>query len=120
MDDLFEEHEPYIEFYKEFKSAVVNEDQAAVAGMISYPLKVKLSDGKRIIRNKKELLASYDEIFTDEVIEVITNQKKKDLFVNSQGVMFGNGEVWFSGVGTDEDEESTRVKVIAINTEAAE
>ena len=53
-------------------------------------------DNTRVtINNKKELLDRYDEVFNNNVVNAVAEQKTEDLFVNAMGVMVGNGQVWF-------------------------
>ena len=120
MEALFEESQPYIDFFKKLKAAVAADDQKVVARMVEFPLEVTLPEGKKTIENKKEFIEHYDVLFTPEVIEIIAKQKKDKLFVNSNGVMIGQGEVWFSGLGKDKYDDGVIVKIIAINPDASE
>ena len=36
----------------------------------------------------------YESMMTDEIRSAILEQQYKDLFVNAEGVMFGNGQLW--------------------------
>lgn len=57
-----------------------------------------------------QFLAAYDKIVTAKVRNAITAQRYATLFANWQGVMIGDGEVWFSGVG-----DGNTVRITAIN-----
>ena len=46
------------------------------------------------INNAQEMLANYDSVFTENVKKAVAGEKVEDLFVNAQGVMVGNGELW--------------------------
>jgi hypothetical protein len=41
---------------------------------------------------------------------VLKGQRESELFVNSEGVMVGAGEIWFAPVGRD-----GRLKIVTVN-----
>lgn len=108
FDTLFGEHEPFEAFFTDFKQAVAEDDGEAVAAMVSYPISVKIEGESTPIADEAEFTANYDAIFTPGVKDAVASQAYEDLFANWQGVMVGDGQVWFSLV---ED----AVKIIAIN-----
>ncbi|MFC5648221.1 hypothetical protein ACFPYJ_03640 [Paenibacillus solisilvae] len=79
------------------KTAVANGDKNAAAAYILYPLRVNGTGSALKIANKEEFLKQYDEIFTEPIKQALAKQTKDSLFVNYQGVMVGNGEIWFGG-----------------------
>ena len=48
----------------------------------------------------------------------VTGQTYENLFVNAEGVMFGNGQVWMGGVCTDDACSDFEVRIIAIQSTA--
>ncbi|WP_256700884.1 hypothetical protein [Paenibacillus sp. P46E] len=79
-----------------------------VAHLMLYPLKVN-NKGKTIeIKTKKDFIAKYDKIMTAKVKKALLAQKLDKVFINSKGVMVGNGELW---MGQFEEQ----VGVFAIN-----
>lgn len=89
-----------------FWNAVKRADRKAVAAMITYPIKVRTAGGGRqALRIPVEFMASYDAIFTPQFRESITSAIPRNMFSRDQGIMLGNGEVWFGPDG----------KVIALN-----
>ncbi len=98
-------------FLAELQAAVTADDKRKVAFMTAYPLRVFSENRKRIIRNRSEFLASYNEIFTPSVKESVIKQSAACLFGNWQGAMAGRGAVWF--------QESDGVfKIITVNEDA--
>lgn len=90
-------------------------DAATVAALVSYPLTVSI-DGERIVINgETEFTERYDDIITPRIAEIITTQDYADLFVNGDGVMFGDGEVWMQAFCTDATCEVIYWLVEAIN-----
>ena len=76
-----------------------------VAQSIRYPLHVSLRGKTLILRNPKSLLARYNEIFTDGYVRTIGAAVPRLMFARDQGVMLGDGAVWFDANG----------RVIALN-----
>ncbi len=84
-----------------FQTAVVQGDRNAVAGQLRYPIKVNVrKDRLRTIRTKEQLIAQYDNIFTQGYRDAIAKAIPKNMFVKYSGIMLGNGEVWFGDDGT--------------------
>ncbi|NTU52695.1 MAG: hypothetical protein HGA97_03140 [Chlorobiaceae bacterium] len=88
-----------------FCAAVKQGDRKTVAALITYPVKVHIGKGDRKMKNAGMLIRNYDALFTLRYVEAITKAIPKFMFVKSEGIMLGSGEVWFGPDG----------KVIAIN-----
>lgn len=115
LDTLFGSHKPYQDFLAALQKAVAAADKAAVAGMISYPLKTKVAGKATTLHNAKEFTAHYDALVTPKVAAAVKGQTYAKLFANAEGVMIGDGEVWFSGVCSDNACTKQTVQVTAIN-----
>ena len=87
LDALFGAHEPYRAFLAALKDAA----------------------------SKDEFARRYDELFTPAVVAAVEQQTYATLFANAEGVMIGNGEVWFSGICADATCSDASVKIIAVN-----
>jgi hypothetical protein len=86
-------------FFNEIKRTIDQGDRKAVSKMISYPTIVDLKSGpNKKIRNRAEFEAHYDEIINGRVTRAVRAQVYEELFVNWRGVMFGNGEIWFTAL----------------------
>ncbi|NIF53069.1 hypothetical protein F3J19_13330 [Burkholderia sp. Ax-1724] len=59
----------------------------------------------------------YKVIFTDKIKHAIENQQYQDLFIDSDGIMLGSGEVWVSGIVEKSTPPKTDIKIIAINNQ---
>jgi hypothetical protein len=89
------------EFEKSFniiKSLVKNNEKSKVASYVSYPLNVNKKDKKIKIKSKEDFIKSYNTIITEDVKKALLNQDVTKTFVNYQGVMVGDGEVWFTHI----------------------
>ena len=98
-------------FFFELQKAVAKDDRAKVAAMIDYPISVNAGRRKIRIRAKAELLRRYDLVINRKVKQALSRQKVADLFVNWQGVMVGDGEIWFNQMSVGDKV----FKVIAVN-----
>jgi hypothetical protein len=90
---------------RRFWDAVRRGDKEEVASLVSYPITVTLPTGKRSMRGPKDLVANYDAIFSAKYRKAISDALPHNMFVRSEGVMLGNGEIWFEADG----------KVMALN-----
>jgi uncharacterized membrane protein YeiB len=99
-------------FLAELQTAVTNGDKTKVATMISYPMLVIHGSSRTKIKTKAELLSKYETIFDDRIRRAIAQQSARCLFGNYQGVMIGNGEVWFT------EQPHGAMKIITVNPTA--
>ncbi len=56
---------------------------------------------------------------TPAVAAALDRQTFATLFANAEGVMVGDGEIWFSGICADATCSAVRVRIIALNPDAA-
>lgn len=92
----FDNAKQFTSFYTNLRRAVANNDKEAVAKRISYPLSVHSDNSKKKILNEKQFIAEYDTIITAKVKKALAEQRLDDLFINYQGVMVGNGDIWIA------------------------
>jgi hypothetical protein len=99
----------------DLQQAVANHDAPAVAAMVSYPITIDPRTQRAVmIRTPQAFVARYDRIITPHIADVIEKQRYEDLLVNSQGAMFGSGEVWIAGICKDKNctQSDIRIKTI--------
>lgn len=84
-------------FLADLQQAVAADDHQAVSEMIQYPLRTT----HMTIKTPAQFLRNYDEIFNDGVKSAVAGQTSDHLFYRDQGVMIGNGEVWFDAFCDD-------------------
>jgi len=106
-----------VAFFASFKEAVAKGEKRAVAGMLSYPIRVTLKSGRRVrLANSPAFIRAYDQIFYDEFKQLIANTEAKDLWAKSAGVATPRGEVWIAGIVKDsKNPDKYEIKIIAIN-----
>lgn len=115
LDDLFGDHAPYHAFFEKLKKAVAENDKKAVAAMVEYPFKARIDDRAVTIRDAAHFVEDYDKVFTPKVRKAVSSQTYPNLFANWQGVMIGDGEIWFGGICSDETCKQETVRITAVN-----
>jgi hypothetical protein len=83
---------------KAFQQAVAAGREQDVAAFIRYPIKVTIDGRTKVIRSPDAFIKQYDGIMTPDIVNAVKNQAYGDLFVNDQGVMFGDGQVWMDAI----------------------
>lgn len=118
LDQLFGHHQDYRSFFEHFRQAVLAGDKAQVAAAMHYPITVHLEGKSWTLYNPKEFMGVYPHIMTPWVIDAVRHQIYADLFANDQGVMIGQGIIWFGGICEDAECEQMPLRVVALNLPA--
>jgi hypothetical protein len=95
----------------DLQRSVAQHNPAAVAALIHYPIRVNPGKHPITIKSPKAFVKDYDSIITHDISDVILKQKYEALFVNSQGVMLGDGEVWITGFCLDKNCKNSDIKI---------
>jgi hypothetical protein len=93
------------------QQAVAKHDAATVASLVHYPIKVNPGKKPFTVKNEKAFIKDYDDIITHDIQDAIFKQKYENLFVNSQGAMIGDGEVWITGFCRDKSCKQSDIKI---------
>jgi hypothetical protein len=88
----------YATFLKHLQAAVQTGDRGAVIKLIGFPLRVKSNGRSQLYRDARSVRADYDRIFTPKVTQAILGQRFDRLFGRDQGLMIGDGQVWFDHI----------------------
>lgn len=89
-------------FLETLRQALETNDNRKIASLIRYPLRLyKTGTVIKTYDNKDSLLADFGSVFSPGMRSAIQAAQCADIFVNYQGAMIGNGEVWFDGWGPD-------------------
>ncbi|MBT2768424.1 hypothetical protein J7J08_12320 [Stenotrophomonas sp. ISL-67] len=102
---------PYESVFNQLQRGVAAGDRAAVAGLMRYPVRVTIGGKDQNLADAAAFQRDYDKIVTPTLARLIAGQKFDTLFVNGQGVMLGQGEVWINGTCLDKECTKTDVKV---------
>lgn len=95
--DLFGTDEELETFVKHIKSSIQNNDKEWIANHSQYPITTSLNNKKSIvIKNKKQLIDNFDQIFYQEFKDIIKQSCTCNLFHNYEGAMLGSGQIWIN------------------------
>lgn len=108
---LLGDAEPYEGVFNQLQRGVAAGDRAAVAGLMRYPMRVTIGGKNQNVADAAAFQRDYDKIVTPALAKLIAGQTFDTLFVNGQGVMLGQGEVWINGTCLDKDCAKAEVKV---------
>lgn len=116
IETLLGDAPDYKELFYAFKVALEEGKSDIVVSLVNYPLTVTIDGEDATYGSEQELLDAYDSVFTEAIIEAVSAQDYGTLFVNSEGVMIGNGEVWITGICEDSACTSAPPRVSVIQT----
>ena len=115
IETLLGGSETFAVAFEVLQDAVGAADKATVASLVHYPFNVTIDGERFAIEGEEAFVERYGEIVTPAVAEAVTAQDYADLFVNADGVMFGDGEVWMNAYCTDRSCAVTYWLIRAIN-----
>lgn len=116
INTVLGDHQKYREAFDAIQAAVADGDTATLAEYIPYGTPIFVHGGERVFDSEAEFTASYDEIFTPEIVDTVAAQTWETLFVNAEGLMFGVGEVWLNGICVDDTCSDFDVRIVAVQT----
>ena len=104
-------------FFEKIKKAVLADDDEWFSGVVvSYPFVLRLGKAEIKLKNKADFKEHAALIFTTQLKSIVQKQSADSLFKNWQGIMIGNGEIWFSEVGEKTGNGNVWVyRIIGIN-----
>lgn len=102
-------------FLDSLKTRTAERDRAGVCSLVSYPLEVHGKRGNQKIVTEASCVAGYDRIFSGSVLKSISEQRVEGLAAGSNGVMIGDGAIWFAAICSDLRCQSKSVRIISIN-----
>ncbi len=118
IDTNLGDHALYRAAFDAIQAALVDDDKAAFAAWVNYPITVTADGEEMSIATPEQFVEHFDNIVTDEIRTAIEQQAWAELFVNYQGSMFGNGQVWVNGICKDDTCAAFDVKIITIQSTA--
>lgn len=94
-------------FLADIVGALQKKDTAWIAGHMAYPLSVVVSNRTHIVKSQEEFAPILGRELTDGIRTKIIELAKQPLFKNWQGVMVGDGLVWFADYQRAGDKSGT-------------
>lgn len=101
-------------FFTAVRKALGTSDRQAACRLVSFPL--QQPDG--VVQDAAGCEQRYDAIFTIAVRKAVGTQLFEELFVNADGVMVGNGELWFAAQCRDSSCAEPDLRITAIHGQA--
>ena len=86
-------------FALEIKQQILDGDWNGLSEKIAYPItigEVEYADAKEFAS------ADWNTILSKDFITAIENESCQNMFCNYEGIMFGDGQIWFSQVMNEE------------------
>lgn len=117
IESLLGSHEVFGTAIQAIQEGLVNHEIEKIAGYIPLGEPIKVNGEDLIIADEVDLEARFDELFNEKVVNAVADQQYETLFVNQDGIMFGDGELWIGGVCVDDVCDDFFVNIIAINNE---
>jgi glyoxylate carboligase len=115
IDTVLGPHDIYQTAIERIQKALADRDVAMIGGYIAFGEPIMVNGAEVVITDEAELEANFDELFNETVVAAVTGQDYAKLFVSSDGIMFGNGELWITGVCDDDACEFPFINIISIN-----
>ena len=115
IESLHGDAEGFGEAFGLLQQAMMFGDPVTVADLAAYPLQVAANGEVYDVLAPEDLVDNYDSLVSAETQDIVANQDYDDLFVNSDGVMFGTGELWMALVCTDDSCSESHWRIITIN-----
>jgi hypothetical protein len=101
-------------FFTELQRAASTRDVRGMAALTKFPLRV---NGKVSVKNRREFIVNYRKIIKKRVRLAVEKQRYETLFSNYQGVMIGDGELWFARVCDQPACTTQSPRIVAVNNE---
>ncbi|MDV3470215.1 hypothetical protein RZA67_15945 [Stenotrophomonas sp. C3(2023)] len=101
----------YEQVFNGFRKAVADNDRMQVVEYLRFPL--NSGPGEKI-DGPGQFQNNYDRLLTPALKKTLAAQDFDKVFVNSQGVMIGRGQVWLNGTCKDSACTQVDVKVITL------
>lgn len=103
-------------FFEQIRKAILTEDVKWFSEAIGYPIVLRTSSGEIKLKDKRDFKEHSALVFNARLKSTVRKQSPDSLFKNWQGVMIGNGEIWFSEVGEKTNTGTVWVyRIIGIN-----
>lgn len=114
INDLLGDPAAFHDAFIAIQQAVEDDDPDALAQWVQFPINVRVGDGEQTLKDADDFDAAYPDLFTPEIKSAITDQRYEDLHVTYQGAMFGDGQIWLSGICKTDACETVDVRIITI------
>jgi hypothetical protein len=95
-------------FLARLKRIAESDDKTELSLLVQYPIHVYKGNHTSKVENPAELIRQYPPIMSPSMKRIILSQSPECLFATGQGVMIGDGNIWF------QREKDGQMKIITI------
>ncbi len=88
-----DETKSFLAFDQELRSAITNQDAAAMTLLVRYPLRVNDNGSSYSINNPAALQSHFQELFPKSTVKAVLDQKPAEVFCIHEGILYGNGVI---------------------------
>ena len=114
ISDLLGDPAAFHDAFIAIQQAVENDDPDALAEWVQFPINVRMGDAVQTLKDAEDFDTAYPDLFTPEIKNAIIDQRYEDLHVTYQGAMFGDGQLWISGICKSDACDDVDVRIITI------
>lgn len=82
-------------FLSTLQTALRADKPQLVANAVRFPLRVNVNRKSSYVASRQVFLTRFGQLFPSQMRQAVLSQRSTCLFGNDQGVMIGDGEVWF-------------------------
>ena len=108
------------DFFGQIRNAVLTDNIDWFAKAVAYPIALRSGGHEITVRNKQAFKKRAKLVFNEHLKSVVRSQSADTLFKNWQGVMIGDGVIWFSEViEKGQKQQGWVFRIVAINLETA-
>jgi len=102
-------------FFLILKTSMAAGDDAGIAELVKYPIRVKLDGQEMVLNDQRNFLDQYEKIFDQGFITALFEMDEMNLTLLPNGVQVGNGELWFNYFCVDASCSDAQFLITQIN-----
>lgn len=107
--------EAFFELFGKMQDAVMFDKPTDLVADIDYPITIVAKGKTYEVEDEEQMLDNFNVLFSKKALEAIRTQDVGALIVTSEGVGFGDGEVWVANICDDDACANPYWGITAIN-----
>ncbi|MDB5529056.1 MAG: hypothetical protein JWR51_2159 [Devosia sp.] len=115
IENIHGDSEGFFELFGLLQDAMMFGDPTTIAANVTYPITIAANGESYEVASEQDMLDNFDTLISTNAQEAIRTQDVADLIVTSEGVGFGDGQVWVSNICADDSCTETHWGITAIN-----
>lgn len=115
IEEMHGDADGFFDLYSALQNAAEQNDPAAIADRVLYPLRVNADGGSHEVPDAKAFADDFDTILPAETRDALKAEDPTDFIVTSEGVGLVNGAIWLTNICLDDACEQTQWSILSIN-----